>query len=75
MTSAEIQEWIAEMRSTGRADGIADCAEKLGVGRTTFFRYSQVGVPERNSLTTRLACAALLAGIAPYQQPHTREVS
>jgi uncharacterized Zn finger protein len=58
----QIQHWIDEMISSGKAEYFQDCAAALGVHRTSLTRFRKEGGPKMLAL----ACAALLAGVKPY---------
>lgn len=66
MTPEEFNQWLADMKAAGIAKSDAACARLLGVSSNTILAMKQVGVTGAAGKRTALACAALLAGLAPY---------
>lgn len=67
MSGEDFQIWLSQMIDLGHAHTESRCAELLGVTPRHILRLKQEGV----SLTTALACRALLRGLGPYEP--TRE--
>jgi len=63
VTADAFAQWLDDTQSSGRARSNSECARLLGVARDTVERWRAGGCDQR----TALACAALLAGLAPYQ--------
>lgn len=65
MTALEIQAWLAAMKAAGRAKRLYEAAALLGVTRQALSGWQRDGVTGDAAVRTRLACAALLAGLKP----------
>lgn len=66
MTAAEFRAWLAAMKAAGRLSKRAwqrDAAALLGVHPKSVREFAEHGVPDQTAVRTRLACAALLAGL------------
>lgn len=61
MTAAEFIEWQREMGWKA-----PETARRLGISVNTVYAYRSDGVPKRDEMRTRLACAALAARIKPW---------
>lgn len=64
MTAAQFSRWLADMKSAGLIRFKKDAADKLGKTYEMIRLYERDGTRE---IQTDLACAALLAGLEPYQ--------
>lgn len=64
MTPDQFTRWLADMRSAGRIRFKKDAADMLGKSYEMVRLYERDGTRE---VQTDLACAALLAGLEPYQ--------
>lgn len=62
MTPAEFSRWLSDMIASGKARNKSDCARALGYRPADLHRIETRGGDQRLAL----ACAALLAGVAPY---------
>lgn len=62
MTGTEFRVWQAIMNLSGR-----NAAAALGKSEDTVTLYRHHGVPDRESRIVRLACAALLHDLKPFQ--------
>ena len=63
MTAEQFTRWLAEMKSAGLARSDAECGRLLGKSPDTIVRMKRDGT----DITVALACAAILAGLEPYQ--------
>ena len=64
MSREAVRRWLAAMKAEGLAKSDADCARLVGVHPNTMTNWRNKGVEDK---TTRLAMAAVLAGLEPYQ--------
>ena len=62
MNPAAFAAWLAAMKAAGLAKSDAHCGRLLGVSPNSIVTIKKIGADRR----TALACAALLAGIEPY---------
>lgn len=69
MTREEVRRWLAAMKAEGFAKSDADCARALGVHPNTITNWRNHGILDARR--TRLAMAALLAGLGPYSPKGT----
>ncbi len=60
MTGEEFTNWIAEMKSSGRASTDIECGRLIGKSADTVVRMKQKGA----SITVALACAAVINGLS-----------
>lgn len=65
MTREEVRRWLAAMKAEGLARSDADCARAIGVHPNTITNWRNHGIFDDHR--TRLAMAALLAGLEPYR--------
>ncbi len=63
MTAEEFNKWLADMSAAGHKTGDRAIARMLGVHYNSVGHWQREGTKQRQ---TDLACAALLAGLAPY---------
>jgi hypothetical protein len=64
MDPSAFNAWLAAMKGAGLARSDAECGRLLGVSTITILKMKSNGTDRR----TALACAALLAGLAPYRE-------
>lgn len=64
MTPQEVSDWLAAMRAASRIRFEKQAAELLGVSPQAIRLWKAHGVTGDAEVRTRLACAALLAGIS-----------
>jgi hypothetical protein len=63
LTAKQFINWLAAMKTAGLARSDAECGRLLGKSDDTIVRLKRLGTDR----TTSLACAALLAGLSPYE--------
>ena len=62
MSPDDFNSWLASMKAAGRARSDVECARLLGISANGLLKRKKQGA----GVETALACAALLAGLAPY---------
>lgn len=62
MTAEDFNRWLAEMKAAGQARNIQEAGALIGRKPDMMTKYRQHGADK----TVGLACAAALAGLAPY---------
>ena len=62
MTAEDFNRWVAEVKAAGLARNIKEAAALIGRKPDAMTKYRRYGA----DLTVALACAAVMAGIAPY---------
>lgn len=67
MTKEDVKAWLRHMRFLGFANTDAECAEALGISRTTLHRYKLEGAPRHIAL----ACQAVICRLSPYKEIYT----
>jgi hypothetical protein len=67
MTPEDFSSWVAEMLRRELAVSEAHCGRLLGVSANSIVTMKKEGVRGPSATRTALACAALIAGLAPFK--------
>lgn len=67
MTPETFARWLDEVKSAGRAKTDKDAGALIGLSQNSVSSMRREGVTGHAAHRTALACAAVLAGIGPYE--------